>query len=421
MKLSALSAVVFADAVVVASNQRDSRASPQTHRFSPLVVTARIAHTVVLAAGLGTRMKSRTPKVLHSVCGIALVKHVLRAAAVVPAVQTVVVLGHGHEQVRPLLPPEVRVALQEEQKGTGHAVLAAAGEIAEGSPGDTGGRGEAGVADPDDQVDRKIAGRIFGRADMGVEGDAAPGCDGSAGSMLILPGDTPLVKGEVLEALVEGHVRSGATATVLTMELDDPTGYGRVIRGEGGLVERIVEHRDATPEELAVREVNSGMYVLPVRRTLEILRTLGTDNAQGELYLTDVIAALRAQGAHVGAVGAPDARRLLGVNTRVELAEATAIMRADICRTWMLAGVTIDDPESTSIDAGVTLQPDVRLLPFTLLCGSTVVERDSIIGPFATVRDCFVGAGCHVYNSFMEGISVPPGTEVGPFACLRDG
>ncbi len=376
-------------------------------------MTPPLACTVVLAAGLGTRMKSRTPKVLHPVCGLSLIEHVLRAAAAVSGAKTVVVLGHGHEQVRPLLPPEARVALQREQKGTGHAVLAAAeqllgaGEKVSGKAEVTGGPRDEGTGPRNEGTGAYDRGKCALPAESQV--------------MLVLPGDTPLVTGEVLMSLVEGHFATGVEATVLTMELDDPTGYGRVIRSEDGLVERIVEHRDAAPEERVVREVNSGMYVLPVRRTVEILAGLGTDNAQGELYLTDVLGSLRSEGARVGAVRAPDARRLLGVNTRVELAEASSIMRAEICRHWMLAGVTIDDPGSTYVEAGVTLEADVRLRPFTVLEGNTVVERDCVLGPFVTVRDGFVGAGSHVYNSFVEGMRLAPGTDLGPFACVRAG
>jgi bifunctional UDP-N-acetylglucosamine pyrophosphorylase / glucosamine-1-phosphate N-acetyltransferase len=232
---------------------------------------------VVLAAGLGKRMKSELPKVLHPVCGEPMLLHVLDAAQSVAAGRLVVVLGHGHSQVEPHLPPGCSVALQEQQLGTGHAVLCAADQI--------------------------LPGRL-----------------------LVLCGDTPLITGALLQELVDRHQRSGASATVLTMELDDPTGYGRVVRDASGDVAKIVEHRDATPAELAISEVNSGMYVLPSPVALEILRSLGADNDQGEIYLTDVIAGLRAQGERVAACKVTDPALVLGVNSQEELALAERIM-----------------------------------------------------------------------------------------------
>lgn len=238
-----------------------------------------IGSVVVLAAGQGTRMRSELPKVLHKVCGRPMLLHVLDAVRAVGAERVVVVLGHGYEQVLPIVPSPCVVALQERQLGTGHAVLAAADQIV-------------------------------------------------PGSLLVVPGDTPLVTGEALRGLVRDHVESGAMATVLTMELDDPTGYGRIVRDEGGSVLSIVEHRDATPEQLDVREVNSGMYVLPVPLALEVLAEVGAENDQGEIYLTDVVAGLRVRGARVGASKVADASLVLGVNCQEELADAELIMRA---------------------------------------------------------------------------------------------
>lgn len=240
-------------------------------------MTPRIGSVVILAAGQGKRMRSTLPKVLHTVCGQPMLVWVLDAARAVEAERTVVVVGHGHEQVLPWLPDGCMVAVQERQLGTGHAVLAASDLI-------------------------------------------------SPGPMLVLPGDTPLVTGAALRALVADHERSGAAATVLTMELEDPTGYGRVIRGTDGSVLRIVEHRDATPEELTVREVNSGMYVLPAGPTLEILSGVGVDNDQQEVYLTDVIAGLRGRAEKVAASKVADASLVLGVNSQAELAQAEILM-----------------------------------------------------------------------------------------------
>jgi bifunctional UDP-N-acetylglucosamine pyrophosphorylase/glucosamine-1-phosphate N-acetyltransferase len=231
----------------------------------------------VLAAGQGKRMKSDLPKMLHPVCGRPMLLHVLAAAQAVDAGRTVVVLGHGHEQVEPYLPAGCIVALQEQQLGTGHAVLSAAGQILPG---------------------------LF----------------------LVLAGDTPLITGDVLRALVDCHRISGAAATVLTMDLPDPTGYGRVVRDESGDLVKIVEHRDAADAERQIHEVNSGMYVLPAPLALQILGQVGTNNDQGEIYLTDVIAGLRAQDERVAACKAEDASLVLGVNSREELALAEELM-----------------------------------------------------------------------------------------------
>ena len=240
-------------------------------------MTSKIATVVVLAAGQGKRMKSSLPKVLHTVCGRPMLLYVLDAARAVGAPRTVVVLGHGHELVAPHLPDGCLVALQERQLGTGHAVLAAAGHIL-------------------------------------------------PGPLLVLPGDTPLVTGGVLRTLVRDHERSGAAATVLTMELEDPTGYGRIARGEDDSLLYIVEHRDASTEERQIREVNSGMYVLTAPLALEILAGVEDDNDQGEVYLTDVIAGLRARGEKVAASKVADPTLVLGVNSQEELAAAEAIM-----------------------------------------------------------------------------------------------
>jgi bifunctional UDP-N-acetylglucosamine pyrophosphorylase/glucosamine-1-phosphate N-acetyltransferase len=240
-------------------------------------VSSHIASVVVLAAGQGKRMKSELPKVLHPVCGRPMLLHVLSAAATVGAERVVVVLGHGYEQVVPYLPADCVVALQARQLGTGHALLAAADSIL-------------------------------------------------PGSTLVLSGDTPLITGDVLRALVSDYGAGGAAATVLTMELADPTGYGRVIRDAEGSVLRIVEHRDATPDELSIHEVNAGLYVLPAPMALEILAQVGADNDQGEIYLTDVIEGLVQRGGRVTASKVSDSTLALGVNSPVELAEAEALM-----------------------------------------------------------------------------------------------
>ncbi|MHB9150601.1 MAG: bifunctional UDP-N-acetylglucosamine diphosphorylase/glucosamine-1-phosphate N-acetyltransferase GlmU [Thermoleophilia bacterium] len=326
---------------------------------------------VILAAGLGTRMRSTLPKVLHQVCGLPLIAHVARAAAESGVGHLVVVLRPGQEdEVRPHLPGSTEFAVQQEQRGTGDALLAAGAQL-------------------------------------------------GGGHVLVLSGDTPLLTAEVLLELVEVWSSTGADAALLTLTPPDPTGYGRVVRGSEGLVERIVEHRDATPEELELREVNAAVYILPAGETLDLLRGLNRNNDQGELYLTDVIAGLRTRGARIAALRASDHRLALGINNRVELAEAQGIMRRRILESWMLAGVTIEDPSSTQIDAGVELEPDVRILPFSCLRGHTRVERGSEIGPGSTLIDTVVGAGGYVRHSYTDGAVLEAGARVGPFTYLR--
>jgi len=332
-------------------------------------VTSSIPTAVVLAAGLGTRMKSRTPKVLHEVCGVPLLSHILDAVGALQPERLVVVLGPGHELVEPHLPESARVALQIEPRGTGDAVLKASGEILDGS-------------------------------------------------MLVLPGDTPLITREVLSALIAHHRASEASATLLTMILEDPGGYGRIIRDDAGDVTAIVEHRDANEEQRRIKEVNAGMYVLPGRRTLELLHGVGDENDQGEIYLTDVIAALRAEGRRVSALPVADPTVTLGVNSRVELAEAQGLMRARILEYWMREGVTIEDPASTFIDARVRLSADVRILPFTSLRGETTVGRGSEIGPGSSLTDTLVGEGARVIHSHADRARIGDRALVEPFSYL---
>jgi bifunctional UDP-N-acetylglucosamine pyrophosphorylase/glucosamine-1-phosphate N-acetyltransferase len=334
-------------------------------------VSESIDTAVILAAGLGTRMRSSLPKVLHEVCGTPLVAHVARAATDAGVSRIVVVLQPGQEDhVAPYLPESVRFAIQERQRGTGDAMLAVAGRIGEGHA-------------------------------------------------LVLSGDTPLLTAETLRGLIDLWSSSRADAALLTLTPSDPTGYGRVIRRSDGLVDRIVEHRDADPDERAVREVNAALYILPVADTLAILGGLDTDNDQGELYLTDVVGALAARGDKIVAMEAPDYREALGINNRVELADAQGIMRERILQSWMLAGVTIEDPASTHIDADVELEADVRILPFCCLRGRTRVGSGSEIGPASTLIDTVVGPGSVVRHSYTTGAVLEAGAQVGPFSYLR--
>lgn len=336
---------------------------------------------LVLAAGAGTRMRSARPKVLHTIGGRSLLGHAVHAVAALDPAHLVVVLGHGREQVETAvtdlgveLRRDVTTAVQAEQRGTGHAV----GCGLEPLPADL------------------------------------------AGPVLVTYGDVPLLEPAVLAGLLDHHERTGAAVTLLTTELDDPTGYGRVLRS-GDAVTGIVEHRDATREQLAVREVNSGVYVFDAAFLRAGLGRLSTANSQGELYLTDLVAVAHRDGLGASAVPCPDAWQVTGVNDRVQLADVRAELNRRVLRRWMLAGVTVVDPGSTWVDVTVQLAPDVVLHPGTQLHGPTVVDGGAEIGPDTTLAACAVGAGAVVVRSHGSDAVVGDGASVGPFAYLRPG
>ncbi|ABW10228.1 Nucleotidyl transferase [Parafrankia sp. EAN1pec] len=339
----------------------------------------RPAAVIVLAAGEGRRMRSGTPKVLHRLAGLTLLEHVLRATEPVGAPRAVVVVGHGREQVAAMLAeraPHVITAVQEHQGGTGHAVRAALAAL-DGLPPDA--------------------------------------------SVVVLPGDTPLLTGETIAGLVERHQALGAAATVLSAFVADPTGYGRIVRGDGGQVRAIVEQRDADPATAAIREINAGVYVFDVELLQSALKRLTTDNAQGEEYLTDVVGLLVADGEPIGAHVVADAAEAGGVNDRVQLSEAGRTLRERITRAAMLGGATIVDPVTTWIDVDVTLEPDTTVWPNTHLRGATTIATGAEVGPDCTLIDTVVGAGARVVSSVTERAEVGAGAVVGPFAHLRAG
>ena len=339
---------------------------------------------IVLAAGEGTRMRSSRPKPLHLLCGRPMLLYVLDSLSHLSVDRTVVVVGHGAEKVTKKVQDQGAADLgitfveQEVQRGTGDAVSVGLTAF----PGD----------DLDD--DRTV---------------------------LVMPGDTPLLRAETIAALATQHATAGAAATVLTAHLDDPTGYGRVLRGRDGRVSRIVEQKDATPDEAAVTEINTGIYAF--RRSVlgPALRRLSPDNAQGEYYLTDVVQVLHAAGYPVGAVVLDDAAEAQGVNDRVQLAHAEAHLRARINRRWMQAGVTMLDPGQTFIDATVQLGRDVTLYPGTILQGRTLVGSGCDIGPDTRLVDCAVGDGAVVENSVCRDAEIGAGSRVGPYAALSPG
>jgi bifunctional UDP-N-acetylglucosamine pyrophosphorylase/glucosamine-1-phosphate N-acetyltransferase len=332
---------------------------------------------VVLAAGQGTRMRSAVPKVLHAIAGRSLLGHVLVAVDAAGPDEVLVVVGHGRDQVTDDLSrtaPAARAVVQEEQNGTGHAVRLAL--------------------------------------------EAAPDADGT---VLVLPGDAPLLRPETIATLLEAHRASGSAATLLTARLADPSGYGRVVRSAGGDVTAIVEHKDATPEIRAIDEINAGMYAFDAGALRAALARLTTDNAQGEEYLTDVVGAFVHDGLPVAAIVADDAADTEGVNDRAQLARAGAVLRDRLTDRAMRAGVTIVDPASTWLDASVILEPDAVIEPFTQLTGATVVRAGAVVGPYSRLTDTVVGAGATVLASISAGAEIGEKASIGPYSYLRPG
>ena len=324
-------------------------------------------------------MKSATPKVLHEICGRSLVGHVLAAARELEPENLVVVVGHAREQVGAHLAeidPAARTAVQAEQNGTGHAVRIALEEL--------GG--------------------------------------GLDGTVVVVCGDTPLLTGETLRQLAATHSADGNAVTVLSAEVPDATGYGRIIRDEAtGAVTEIVEHRDASETQRAIREINSGVFAFDGQLLAESLKKVRTDNSQGEEYLTDVLGILREAGHRVGASVAGDHREIAGINNRVQLSEARRILNDRLLSGAMLAGVTVIDPATTWVDVTVTFEQDAVVHPGTQLHGATHVGEGAEVGPNTRLKDTRVEAGARVDNSVADGAHVGPGASVGPFAYLRPG
>ncbi|WP_208032656.1 bifunctional UDP-N-acetylglucosamine diphosphorylase/glucosamine-1-phosphate N-acetyltransferase GlmU [Streptomyces cyanogenus] len=339
----------------------------------------RPAAVVVLAAGEGTRMKSATPKVLHQICGRSLVGHVLAAARELDPQHLVVVVGHAREQVGAHLAeidPATRTAVQAEQNGTGHAVR------------------------------------------MGLEelGGAVQG------TVVVVCGDTPLLTADTLKRLAETHSADGNAVTVLTAEVPDATGYGRIVRDEAtGAVTAIVEHKDATEVQREIREINSGVFAFDGQLLADALRKVRTDNSQGEEYLTDVLGILREAGHRVGASVAADHREIAGINNRVQLAEARRILNDRLLERAMLDGVTVVDPATTWVDVTVTFERDAVVHPGTQLTGSTHLGEGAEVGPNCRLKDTKVGPGARVDNTVADGAVVGERASVGPYAYLRPG
>jgi bifunctional UDP-N-acetylglucosamine pyrophosphorylase/glucosamine-1-phosphate N-acetyltransferase len=328
-----------------------------------------------MAAGEGTRMRSSTPKMLHPVCGRAMVAWPILAAREAGAGRVAAIVSPGRD-ISAGLPGEVETVEQSEADGTGGAIRAAL-ELIE-----------------------------------------------AAETVLILSGDVPLISTETIAELLAAHEATDAAATMMTIELDDPGSYGRVVRGTGGAVERVVEAKadgDADPEQLAIREVNAGTYAFDAAPLAAALATLSNENAQGEYYLPDVFPALRGAGHAVAAHIATDLAVTMGVNNRVDLAAVEAEARRRLLEQHMLAGVTVVDPGTTWVDAGVEIAADVRIEPGTSLRGETSVGAGAVLGPMTTLIDSAVGAESSVVQSYLVECEVRDGCSVGPFAYLRPG
>ena len=332
---------------------------------------------IVLAAGGGTRMKSKTMKVLHQVGGRSMIGHVLNAVQAVEPQRVVAVVGHQREEVGAHiqgLVPECVLAVQEEQHGTGDAV----------------------------------------RVAIDAVGDVS-------GTVIVATGDTPLLRGESLRAFAEEHEAAQRAVSVLSAVVDDAFGYGRIVRDDDGDVLAIIEEKDATAEQREIPEISSGILAFDAAFLVEALPQLGNDNAKGEYYLTDTVQIARDAGLTVGAHAIDDGWQTAGVNDREELAALGAELNRRIVSQWMKDGISVMDPATTWIDADVVLAPDVTILPGTQLLGATVVAEDAVIGPDTTLKDCEIGAGARVVRTHGELAVVGDQATVGPYAYLRAG
>ena len=327
---------------------------------------------VILAAGKGTRMRSKLPKVLHKVGGKAMLQHVLDAADAAGAAEKIVIVGHGAELVESMVGEQGKIVLQAEQLGTGHAVM---------------------------QTKEALA--------------------GFTGTAMILCGDTPLLDGEELKKFYEAHVQSGAAATVLTAFMDNPFGYGRIVRDADGNVQGIVEEKDADAQQKLIKEINTGIYCLECPLMFDVLATLTCDNAQGEYYLTDVLTKLNEAGKKVGGVVTADSDMVMGINSRRQLAEAESVMRVRILNKLMDEGVTVMDPSSTFIEGSIKIGRDTVIYPFTWLEGSTVVGEDCEIGPNVRLTNVEVGNGTHLQFVYGHDCRVCDEVTAGPYVHLR--
>ncbi|MGE3345280.1 MAG: bifunctional UDP-N-acetylglucosamine diphosphorylase/glucosamine-1-phosphate N-acetyltransferase GlmU [Vicinamibacterales bacterium] len=334
-------------------------------------------HVVILAAGKGTRMKSALPKVLHPLAGRPLIKHVLRTVDSLPVTSKVLVVGHGADDVKAALADrdDLSFVTQSPQLGTGHALL-----------------------------------------------QAEPVLSGKKGIVLLLYADVPLLEAGTLLRLVETHRTSKAVATVLTAELADPYGYGRIVRDTSGAIQRIVEERDASSEQRAIQEINSGIYALSLGPLFDQLHRLATDNAQGEYYLTDLVAMYRQQNKHVETLCLDSADELRGVNSRMDLAELSAVVRGRKNHSLMLSGVTLEDPSTTYVGIDVTVGADTTLGPGVRLEGQTTIGSRCVVHAGSRLTNATLEDDVTVLDySVIVDSTVSAGASIGPMAHVRPG
>ena len=331
-------------------------------------------YAIILAAGKGTRMKSDLPKVLHKVAGISMLAHVFRTAGAIQPDKTVTVVGHKAELAEQVLTGQTDFVTQSEQLGTGHAVMM-----------------------------------------------AEPILQNCSGHTLVIAGDTPLITGESLKNLLDFHINHKNVATILTAEAANPFGYGRIVRNDNAEVLRIVEQKDASDFEKQIKEINTGTYVFDNQRLFEALKNINTNNAQGEYYITDVIGIFREAGEKVGAYTLKDFDESLGVNERVALATAEAVMRRRINHTHMVNGVSFVNPEATYIDIDVEIAPEVQIEANVTLKSQTKIGAETILTNGTYIVDSNIGAGVVITNSMIEESTVSDGVTVGPYAHIRPG
>lgn len=327
---------------------------------------------IILAAGQGTRMKSKLYKVLHPVCGKPMVQHVVEQVSQLGLQEIVTVVGHGAELVKEQLGEQSKFALQAQQLGTAHAVAQAA-------------------------------------ALLGQE----------TGTTLVICGDTPLITAETMEALLQHHEEMGAKATVLTAYIEDPTGYGRIVRNDKGYVEKIVEHKDASDDERKICEINTGTYCFDNQALFESLKKVSNENVQGEYYLPDVIEILKKESSIVSAYQTDRFEETLGVNDRIALSQAEDIMKKRINRKHMTNGVTLIDSNNTYISSDAVIGNDTIIYPGTVIEGATTIGSDCVIGPHTTLKDSEVGNGTSIHQSTVHNSKIGNDVAIGPFAHIR--
>ena len=328
--------------------------------------------SLILAAGDGKRMKSQTPKVMHKVCGYPLVKHVFNAVKTVSDDEPIVITGRCGELLHDLFKDGARFAEQAERRGTAHAVM---------------------------------CGQHY--------------LEGKSGYVTITAGDMPMITGETFQKLVETATNNAMSACVLTAIVDNADGYGRIIRDEEGYVVGIVEHRDATDEQKKIREINTSIYCFNIEDLLEALTKVDSNNAQGELYLTDTLGILRREGKKVGACVADDVTEAMGINDRVQLSEAEKMMRKRINENIMRQGVTLIDPENTYIEPCVEIGADTVVYPGNVIIGNTVIGSNCTIFPNNQIVESEIGEGCVISSSVITNAKIGDETSVGPFAFIR--